>query len=122
MNNKNIIVLGASSRPEKYSYKAVELLSEHGYNAYPVHPSGIEVNGHKTFKSLNEITEEIHTISVYVNAKISNILKEEMLKIAPKRVIFNPGAENQGLYKVCKSANIEVENACTLVLLQTGSF
>jgi uncharacterized protein len=122
MNNKNIIILGASSRPDKYSYKAVEMLSEHGYNPLPVHPSGIDVNGHKTFKSLVEITDQIHTISVYVNAKISSSLREEILKTSPQRVIFNPGAENQELYEACKSSNIEVENACTLVLLQTGSF
>jgi uncharacterized protein len=121
-NKKNIIILGASSKPDSYSYKAVEMLLKHGYNIFPVHPSGMDVAGHKTFKSLSQISEKIDTIAVYVNARISESLTDEILKIAPKRIIFNPGAENRELYKVCKSENIKAENACTLVLLQTGSF
>ena len=119
---KNIVVLGASSRPDKYSYRAVEMLSEKGYNVIPVHPSGISVAGHNTLKALNEINEKIHTISVYVNSKITDGLKDDILKLKPSRIIFNPGAENSDLAVICNDNNIETENACTLVLLQTNSF
>ena len=121
-NSKNVVVLGASSKAGKYSYKAVTMLAEHEYIPVPIHPSGIEVAGFKTLKTMNKITENINTISVYVSAKITDTLHDEFLRIAPKRVIFNPGAENQKLYEKCKSAGIEVENACTLVLLQTNAF
>ncbi|MCF7791288.1 MAG: CoA-binding protein [Victivallales bacterium] len=121
-NKNNIIVLGASAKPDRYSYMAVERLSENGYNVFPVHPSGKEVAGHKTFKSLTEINEDIHTISLYVGAKISDNLKSDILKTDPIRIIFNPGAENPGLENECRTAGIKTVNACTLVLLQTNSF
>ena len=122
MSNKNVVVLGASGKSGKYSYKAVTMLAEHGYNVYPVHPSGINVAEFRTYRSLNEITEKIHTLTVYVSAKISNNLKDEILAIAPERIIFNPGAENQELAEKCEVAGIESEEACTLVLLQTNLF
>lgn len=122
MKNKNVVVLGASSKKDKYSYQAVELLSEYGYNVFPVHPSGIEVSGHKTYKNLNDINEKIDTISVYLSAKISNTLTDEIFKLSPRRIIFNPGAENPNLTNICNNEGIEVENACTLVLLRTNSF
>ena len=122
MSNKNVVVLGASGKPDKYSYKAVIMLAKHGYNVYPVHPSGIKVAEFRTCRSLNEITEIIHTLTVYVSAKISNNLKDEILAMAPERIIFNPGAENQELAEECEAAGIEAEEACTLVLLQTSSF
>jgi uncharacterized protein len=121
-HNKNIVVLGASSNPSKYSYQAVSLLSEKGYTVFPVHPSGFDVANHKTCKALSEIKEKIHTLSVYVNAKISSSMKDEILELSPARIIFNPGAENNALADACNRLGIQTENACTLVLLRTNSF
>jgi hypothetical protein len=48
---------------------------------------------------------------------------ENALKtIKPRRVIFNPGTENPRLARSLRADGIEVEEACTLVLLQTGQF
>ena len=121
-HSKNIVVLGASSNPSKYSYQAVSLLAEKGYTVFPVHPSGFDVANHKTYKALNEIKEKVHTLSVYVNAKISSSMNDDILKLSPERVIFNPGAESNALADACNRLGIQTENACTLVLLRTNSF
>ena len=118
----NVVVLGASVKPGRYSNQAVKLLSENGYNVIPVHPSGISVNGMITVKHLSEINIPIDTLSVYVNASLSSSLKDEILKLSPSRIIFNPGTENDELEKICRNNNIAVERACTLVLLKTNSF
>jgi uncharacterized protein len=122
MKKKNVVVLGASAKPERYSNQAVKLLSEKNYNVLPVHPSGISVNGLKTYKHLSDIKIPIYTLSVYVNASLSSSLKDEILTLSPERVIFNPGTENDELEKYCLKNNIAVEQACTLVLLRTNSF
>jgi uncharacterized protein len=122
MKNINIAVLGASTKPDRYSNQAVKLLSKKGYNVIPVHPSGVSVNGIITIKHLFEINVPIHTLSIYVNASLSSSLKNEILKLSPRRIIFNPGTENDELEKIFKDNNIVVEKACTLVLLKTNSF
>jgi uncharacterized protein len=122
MKNMNIVVLGASAKPDRYSNQAVKLLVENGYNVLPVHPSGISVNGLKTFKHLTDINIPINTLSVYVNASLSSTLKDAILELSPARIIFNPGTENNELEKICIENNIAVEEACTLVLLKTNSF
>ena len=120
--NRNVIVLGASHKPDRYSYKAVELLREKGYNPIPVHPRGNPVSGIAARTSLDEVKEDVGTITFYVNASVSSTLADEILSINPERVIFNPGAENEELKKRCKEHGIKTVNACTLVLLKTGQF
>ena len=121
-NNKNVVVLGASVKSERYSNMAVSLLAKKGYNVIPVHPSGLSVNGLKTYKSLSEVNLPIDTISMYVNPQQAKTIRNEIIQSSPKRVIFNPGTEDNDLEKECRTHNIIVEEACTLVLLKTDSF
>jgi predicted CoA-binding protein len=118
----NVAVLGASSNPDRYSYKAVKMLSEDHYGVFPVHPSQKPVNGIRCYPSLSTITESLDTVTVYLSEKNSTPLIEEIIESAPRRVILNPGAENDGLTSRCEKAGIRVQEACTLVLVKTGQF
>ena len=115
-------VLGASPKEDRYSFKAVRMLKEHGFTPVPVHPAGHNVDGLEGLKSLDEITDSIDTLTVYVSAKISSAEVEKILKLNPRRVIFNPGAENPELGKELEKAGIEVVEACTLVMLRTEQY
>lgn len=118
----NVAVLGASQNPERYSYKAVKMLAEHDYGVFPVHPSGKPVDEVKCYTSLEAIDQPIDTVTVYLGAHSSTPLIEQIVQKAPRRVIINPGAENPELESKCEEAGIEVQHACTLVLLRTGRF
>jgi uncharacterized protein len=118
-----VAVIGASSDRSRYAYKAMEMLEEYGHKPLPVHPREEEVRGHKVIHNLGELEgQKIDTITVYVNPAISDKYEKDMLKIHPKRVIFNPGAENPKLARSLRDNGIGVENACTLVLLRTGQY
>lgn len=118
----NVAVLGASGNPERYSYKAVQVLKEAGYAVYPVHPSGKPVDGVECYPTLSAIREPLDTITVYLSEQNSTPLIDEILGCAPRRVILNPGAENELLKSRCESSGIQVQEACTLVLVKTGQF
>ena len=118
----NVAVLGASSNPERYSYKAVKLLAEHDYCVFPVHPSKRPIDGIQCYASLGDIGREIDTISVYMSPRNSTPLIDQIIAANPRRVILNPGTENPELRERCQEAGIEVIEACTLVLLNTGQF
>ena len=117
-----VAVLGASPKEARYSLKAMRLLKKHGHKPIPIHPAGHTVDGVPGLRSLSEIDQPVDTITVYLNSKISDALKNDILKLKPRRVIFNPGAENEALAEVLESAGIEVVLACTLVMLDTGAF
>jgi len=117
-----VAVLGASPKEDRYSFKAVHMLVEHGHHPIPVHPRGHTVDGIAGVKSLNDILDHIDTLTVYVNAGISDAEFDNIVRLKPRRVIFNPGAENDALATRLESAGIEVVKACTLVMLRTGQF
>ena len=71
---------------------------------------------------MTDIAEPVDTLTVYVNPKISGSKYENILKLKPRRVVFNPGAENSELAEKLKVAGFEVIEACTLVMLRTEQF
>ena len=115
-------VLGASPKEDRFSFKAVHMLKEHGFIPIPVHPKGHAVDGIDGVKSLNDITDEIDTLTMYVNASISDKEFNNILDINPRRVIFNPGSENQSLREKLDKEGIETIEACTLVMLQSNEY
>ena len=118
----NVAVIGASNKPERYSYQAVKLLLEKGHQVFPVHQRIKEIDGSKVFPTIKEVPLPVDTISLYVAADISSLLAPDILAAHPRRIIFNPGAENEDLFSKAKAEKIETLNACTLVLLRTGQF
>ncbi|HMP89669.1 MAG TPA: CoA-binding protein [Kiritimatiellia bacterium] len=118
-----VAVLGASTNPERYSNQAIRMLVEHGHSVIPVNPAYEEIEGLAAAKSLDELEPgSVDTVTMYVGADRSRSLAETLKTLRPRRVIFNPGAENPELASALTSAGIETENACTLVLLRTGAF
>jgi predicted CoA-binding protein len=117
-----VAVLGASPKEDRFSYKAVKLLREHGHLPIPVHPAGHDVLGIHGLKSLDEISGPVDTLTMYVGPQISDGELDRILRLRPRRIIFNPGSENEGLADKLRGAGIEVVFACTLVMLQTDQF
>ena len=120
-----VAVLGASSDPNRYSYKAVELLKHYGHTALPIHPRETEVLGLKVFPDLQEIIKKgikVDTLTMYVNPALSAKVQADILALKPQRVIFNPGTENPELERALRAEGIKVEEACTLMLLRTNQY
>lgn len=118
----NVAILGASDKSERYAYKAFKMLQEYGHNVFPVHPRLDEVQGVKVFSSLKKISEKIDTLTMYVGEARSQGLIDDVLRLHPDRIIFNPGAENASLEQRATEAGIVCINGCTLVMLSTGQF
>ena len=118
----NVAVLGASNKPERYSNMAVKLLRQNGHTVFPVNPALADIDGCKVFARLGDIRAPIDTVTVYLGAERSQALAADILAARPRRVIFNPGAENPELAAQLQAAGVEVVHACTLVMLKTGGF
>ena len=105
MKNKKTLVLGASTKPERYAFKAIESLVAKGHSVLAIGQHAGEVSGIKIQTKLIPI-KNIDTVTLYLNP----------------RVVFNPGTENPQFYQLLQSNGIAVEVACTLVLLATNQY
>jgi predicted CoA-binding protein len=115
------LVLGASSNPERYSYKAVNMLMNYGH---PVVALGArkEMIGQTPILIGFPAFDSIDTITLYIGSARQKEYYEYLLGLNPRRIIFNPGTSNAEFRKLALENNIEVEEACTLVLLSTNQF
>lgn len=118
---KKTLVLGASLSPSRYSNMAINRLVD---NDQPVEAVGLkkgEVAGIE-IATTKEPFEDIHTVTLYLNPQRQEEYYDYILSLKPQRVIFNPGTENPELYEILRENDIEMEVACTLVLLGTNQY
>lgn len=115
------LVIGASTNPERYSYKAIESLLRHGHEVVAIGLRNEELMGVVIHKDLVDF-KDVDTVTLYLNPQRQEAYYDYIVKLKPRRVIFNPGTENTSFYKILKENNIESEVACTLVLLATEQF
>ena len=118
---KKTVVLGASTNPERYSYLVVKRLAE---NNAPVIAVGIKkgnIHGIEIQNGTPQV-EEVDTVTLYLGAENQKQYYDYILGLKPKRIIFNPGAENPELEEMAEKNGIEVLEACTLTMLSIGNF
>lgn len=115
------LVIGASTNPQRFSYKAIRSLVNHQIPVVAVGLKEGTVFGVPVQRPFPKL-EDIDTITLYVGALNQKFYQDYMLHLKPRRVIFNPGSENPELEKLLLENHIEVVHDCTLVMLQTGSY
>ena len=115
------LVIGASAKPERYSYQAIERLK---VKDYPVVALGLKagvIQG-EIIHTTKEIWTDIDTVSLYVGPAHQDNYIDYIIGLNPRRVLFNPGTENPDFYRILKSNHISYFEACTLVLLSTNQY
>jgi predicted CoA-binding protein len=118
---KKTLVIGASDNPDRYSYLAVNQLRSHGHPVVALGPKKTKV-GDVGIDTVKSSFPDIDTVTLYVNPRIQKEYYDYILSLKPRRIIFNPGTENEELASLARARGIEPMEACTLVLLSTGQF
>jgi len=119
--SKKTVVLGASENPARYSNMAVKRLRTHGHEVVAIGRQAGRIDDVTIQKEQTE-EQDVDTVTVYLNPMHQQQYEEYILKLHPKRIIFNPGAENDALAQKAAQQGIEPIAACTLVLLATNQF
>lgn len=116
-----MLVLGAVEKPERYSCKAVKALSRNGFDVVAV---GVKPGFIKDTEILTGMPgiEDVDTILLYMNATKQKDYYEYVIGLSPRRVIFNPGAENPEFQEILKEKGIEAVEDCALIMINTDSF
>ncbi|GHA39698.1 CoA-binding protein [Salinimicrobium marinum] len=118
---KKTLVLGASENPSRYSNIAINRLASH---KQPVVAIGLREGSVAGVSIQKEKVpfEDVDTVTLYLGPPRQEEYYDYIVSLRPKRVIFNPGTENPEFYRLLQRENIEVEVACTLVLLSTNQY
>jgi predicted CoA-binding protein len=121
IEKKKTLVLGASDNPSRYSYLAVQRLRSHGHPVVGIGKKQTLV-ADVEIDTIKKQFDDIDTITLYLNPMRQKEYYDYILSLKPKRIIFNPGAENDELSSLAKKNNIQPMEACTLVMLSTGQY
>jgi predicted CoA-binding protein len=118
---KRTLIIGATPNPMRYAYKAANMLKAKGHEIINVGikkgaVAGVEI------EPQGSVYPDIHTITLYIGPALQKGYYDYILQTNPKRVVFNPGTENDELELLLKEHGIQAEEACTLVLLATGQY
>ena len=118
---KKTLVIGASESQWRYSFLAVNRLQSHQHTVVAiVKKKGVV--GDVVIETEKKNWNDIDTVTLYINPLHQKDYYDYIFSLKPRRIIFNPGAENPELAKMAAQQGIEPLEACTLVMLATGQF
>ena len=118
------VVLGATTNPKRYAYRAVSQLLSKDIEVVPVGIRKGLTAGELPIINDRPLIDAVHTITLYINKTVQEDYYDYIVALQPKRVIFNPGTENPALYGILKEKlpQTHIEVACTLVMLAAGNY
>ena len=118
---KKTLVVGATEKQGRYANLAAYSLLRHGHAIELVGSSEGQIEGN-SIQTGQPALEDIDTVTMYVGPQNQPQLYEYIKSLKPRRVIFNPGAENPAFEKQLQAEGIEPVEACTLVMLSIGVY
>ena len=121
METKKTLVLGASQNPARYSNLAIQQLRHHDHPVVAIGKRNGMV-GDTPIMTGQKPMDDIDTVTLYLNPANQVPYYNYIFSLHPKRIIFNPGTENEELYELALQNGILPREACTLVLLSTGQY
>ena len=120
---KKTVIIGASNNPSRYAYLAADMLQKTGHEIVPVGIKSGSVFGIEILNlRLKPAVKDVDTVTLYIGPRHQPEWYDYILSLEPKRVIFNPGTENEVFQRMVSASGAEALEACTLVMLRTGQY
>lgn len=116
--SKKTLVIGASLKPYRYSNLAIKTLVDYGHEVVALGLRQGSIAGINV-ETVKQNWDDIDTITLYLNPSNQLPLYDYILSINPKRIVFNPGTENEELVRKANAIGIETAIGCTLVMLSS---
>jgi predicted CoA-binding protein len=118
---KKTVVIGASAKQDRYSNRAVRMLTKNNHEAIALGFEDALIDDIPIQSDWKHI-DGVDTVTLYLNPQRQKEYYDYILSLKPKRIIFNPGTENAEFEQLARTNNIQSLEACTLVLLSTGQY
>lgn len=112
--------MGASPRPERDSYKCMQVLLNAGYQIIPVNPSeaGNNILGQRCYDSLASIQQPVDMVEIFRSSQAALGVTQEAISIGANVVWMQLEVFNQQAAELAESAGIKVVmNRCPKIEL-----
>jgi uncharacterized protein len=120
---KRTVIIGATTDRSRYAFLAAQILSQYQHEIVPIGIKKGEVFGAQILNIFEKpVVKDVDTITMYIGPHRQPEWYEYLIGLKPKRIIFNPGTENDVLENMAEEKGIEVVEGCTLVMLRTNQY
>ncbi|MDP3461254.1 MAG: CoA-binding protein [Bacteroidales bacterium] len=121
MEKPNVIVIGASPKPDRFSNVAVRKLKRFGFNVIAIGRKKGNIEGISIADTIQDV-QEVYAVTLYIRPQLQLDYLPYLKKVKPLKVIFNPGTENPVIQEILNKEGIETIEDCTLIMLESGTF
>ena len=105
---KTIAIVGASSNPDRDSYKVMKFLIDYEYQIYPVNPNETNILGRKCYPTLESIEEKIDMVDVFRAEKFILDISKVAIKIGAKILWTQEGIIDEKAASLGRSSGLKV--------------
>ena len=117
------MILGATTNVDRYAWLAAQMLTEYKHEIVPVGIREGEVMGENILDlNVKPPVSDVHTVTLYLNPNNQIPWYDYIISLNPKRIVFNPGTENEALQTMAEQNGIETVIGCTLVMLRSKTY
>jgi uncharacterized protein len=120
---KKTVIIGATTDRSRYAYLAASMLTNYNHEIVPIGIKKGEVFGAPILNIFDKpVIKDVDTITLYIGPQRQSQWYDYIIGLKPKRIIFNPGTENDMLEQLAEENGIEVVLGCTLVMLRSHQY
>ena len=120
---KKTVIIGATTDRSRYAYLAASMLTSYHHEIVPIGIKKGEVFGTQILDIYEKPeVKDVDTVTLYIGPQRQPEWYDYILSLKPKRIIFNPGTENETFEKLAEEKGVEVVEGCTLVMLRSNQF
>ena len=120
---KKTVLVGATPNQARYAYLAATMLAEYKHDTVLLGIQKGDVNGNKILDIREKPSiNDVDTITLYIGPHRQPQWYDYLLSLKPKRIIFNPGTENDEFETLATEQGVEALQACTLVMLRSRQY
>jgi predicted CoA-binding protein len=120
---KKTVIIGATTNPGRYAFLAARMLTEYNHEIVPVGIKDGAVFGKDILDIFSKpAVEGVDTVTMYIGPQRQGEHMDYIIGLNPKRIIFNPGTENEEFIRKAEEKGIEALEACTLVMLRSHQY
>ena len=120
--NNSIALVGASNNPRKYGNKILLDLISKGHNVYPVNNKEKNIEGIKSYKSVDAIPEIPSIINFVIPPNEGMAITKDLVEKGYDNFWYQPGAESN---KISKFLEVEkknfIDDMCIMVVTRLSS-
>lgn len=105
---KKTVIVGATTNPGRYAWLAARMLTEYNHEIVPIGIKKGTVFGRDILNIYDRpAVKDVDTVTLYIGPQRQPEHIDYILSLKPKRIIFNPGTENDEFIRLANGQGVK---------------